>query len=363
MNDVSELKQFAVVHARSLNIRRYQDVLDRIDNDREGAPGSWAEVWTEAGDELAKAGRLLDASRRYALARFPYPDGPARARAGELCVEAFEAWSREHPGTIERVDVKLPTGRIGCWATGLSASEPLPLLLVMGGVVTLKEQLGSALPLLRRLGVAAVVTEMPGVGENTLPYDADSWQMIPAVLDAVADRADVSRTYAYTFSFSGHLSLRSAAEDPRIKSVITSGAPVRDFFLDAEWQRAVPDLTLDTIAHLAGTEREKVADHLRPLALTHEQLDRVRVPVSYLASRRDEIIPQSEIRILGQYVPELRVIENDDVHASPKHMADSLLWLILTVLRLRNRPDPRRVVVRALWLVVRARHRLVRSSR
>ncbi|NUR61484.1 MAG: alpha/beta hydrolase [Catenulispora sp.] len=362
MNDVSELKQFAVVHARSLNIKRYQEVLDRIDNDREGAPGSWARVWTEAGDELAEAGRALDASRRYALARFPYPDGPARAQAGKLCVAAFDAWRQERPG-IERLDVELPAGRVGCWATGLSAAKPLPLLLVMGGVVTLKEQLGPALVLLRRLGVAAVVTEMPGVGENTLPYDAESWRQLSAVIDAVADRADVSRTYAYTFSFSGHLALRCAAEDARIKSVITSGAPVREFFLDREWLGGVPQVTLDTLSHLAGAGRAELAERLSALALTDEQLDRVRVPVSYLASRRDEIIPAGETRLLQAHVAELKVLENDDVHASPKHIADSLLWLVLTVLKLRGRPDPRRLPVAALWLLLRARHRLTRSPR
>lgn len=362
MNDVSELKQFAVVHARSLNIKRYQELLDRIDNDREGAPGSWARVWTEAGDQLSEAGRPLDASRRYALARFPYPDGPARAQAGKLCVAAFDAWRRDKPG-IERLDVELPTGRVGCWATGLSAAKPLPLLLVMGGVVTLKEQLGPALVLLRRLGVAAIVTEMPGVGENTLTYDADSWRQLSALIDAVADRADVARTYAYTFSFSGHLALRCAAEDSRITSVITSGAPVREFFLDDRWLGQVPQLTLDTVAHLIGAGRAELADRLRPLALPDEQLDRVRIPVSYLASRRDEIIPPGEVPLLRAHIRQLRVLENDDVHASPKHVADSLLWLILTVLRLRGRPDPRRVPVAALWLLLRARHKLTRSPR
>lgn len=362
MNDVSELKQYARAHARGYNIRRYRDVLDRIDNDRDGAPKSWAAVWTEEGDRLLRAGRPLDACRRYAMARFPYPDGPTRTQATQRCVSAFDAWRQDGTG-IERLDIDLPTGRVSCWASGLSMTKPLPLLLIMGGIVSVKEPLAGALVLLRRLGVASLVTEMPGVGENTLEYDTESWRLLPALLDAVADRADVTRTFAFTFSFSGHLALRCAAEDLRIKGVITAGAPVRDFFVDADWRRAVPRITIDTLAHLTGAGRNDLADRLSALALTDKQLDAVQAPVSYLASRRDEIIPAGELRYLRDHITDLRVIENDDVHASPRYMAESLLWLVLCVLQLRGRRDPRRAAVSALWHLLRLRHRFARSPR
>lgn len=362
MNNLSELKQFAEVHARSLNIRSYRDVLARIDNDTDGAPGSWAVVWTAAGDRLLGSGHPLQACRHYAMARFPFPDGPAREAAATKCVAAFDGWRRDRGG-IERLDVDLPAGRVSCWAAGLSAAEPLPLLLVMGGIVSLKEQLGPALVLLRRLGVAAVVTEMPGVGENTLRYDTDSWRLLPALMDAVAARADVARTYAYTFSFSGHLALRAAAEDPRIKAIFTSGAPVRDFFTNADWQRTVPRITMDTLAYLAGAKHDDLADHLSPLVLADAQLDAVRIPVSYLASSRDEIIPKSETGLLRDHVADLRVIENDDVHASPRHLAESFAWLVLSVLRLRGVRDPRRLAAAALWHLLRTRHRITRWIR
>lgn len=362
MNDITELRQFARVHARSLNIRNYRDVLARIDSDDDGAPGSWAAVWTEAGDRLLSSGRPLQASRHYAMARFPFPDGPAREAAGAKCVSAFDAWRRGRGG-IERLDVELPSGRVSCWAAGLSGTEPRPLLLIMGGIVSAKEQIAPALVLLRRLGVAAVVTEMPGIGENTLRYDAESWRMLPAVLDAVADRADVSRSYAYTFSFSGHLALRCAAEDPRIQAVFTSGAPVRHFFTDEGWQRTVPRITMDTLACLAGAKDDDAIDHLGPLALTDEQLDAIRVPVNYLASTRDEIIPAGETGLLREHVPGLRVIENDDVHASPKYLAESLAWLLISVLRLRGPRDPRYLAAAAMWYTLRARHRIARWTR
>jgi hypothetical protein len=56
--------------------------------------------------------------------------------------------------------------------------------------VSIKEQWGGLLGLAKRLEMAVAVTEMPGVGENTMPYNADSWRLYPALLDELAAVAD-----------------------------------------------------------------------------------------------------------------------------------------------------------------------------
>src|SRR5262249_26325574 len=149
-------------------------VLAGIDNDTTGAPGSWAAVWTAAGKAAEARGDLLDACRHYALARFPYPADDERRLAQLLGVTAFDRWRRPVKG-IERLEFTTDEGPFAAWATGLDARRPRPLLIVMGGIVSVKEQWAPLLPLLRKLGFAAVVTELPGVGENTLRYAPDSW--------------------------------------------------------------------------------------------------------------------------------------------------------------------------------------------
>lgn len=349
VNDIAELKSFIVVHAKVQGLRAadYQPVLDRISNDTDGAPGSWAVEWRKAGEALEARGDLLGASRRYVLARFPFVDGPSRALTQERYLRVFGRWAAAQRN-LEPLSVRVGGHTVPCWATGLSATEPRPLVLISGGIVSVKEQWAPTLRLADKLGLAAVVLEMPGVGENPMPYDADSWRLLPAVLDAVAGRADTSDTTALALSFSGHLALRCAAEDPRITGVITAGAPVGRFFT-GDWWRAVPRVTADTLTHLAGRPPGELAG----LALTGDQLATLDIPVHYLASLRDEIVPAGDLALLRAHVGGLRVQENDDVHGSPRHVLESRLWVMESLMRLTDRPKPARAVVGALRRVLR----------
>jgi hypothetical protein len=361
-NDLDELKHHVVVHARGQNMapEHYRAILARIEHDGTG-PGSWVEEWSRAAAELDGRGRLLDACRHYAMARFPYPNGDARREAHERCVAVFDRWRQDVPG-IERLDLDLPEGRVRCWTSGLSPAGRRPLMLIMGGIVTVKEQWAPMLTRGDRLGMAGIVVELPGVGENTLPYGVNSHRVLSALLDAVADRADVDHTYALAMSFGGHLALRCAAEDPRIRGIVTTGAPISGFFTDTGWQRHVPRITTETLAHLVGTKPGDVYGEIRDWALTADTLADVAVPVHYAVSLRDEIIPPGEAALLARHVRQVSLIENDDVHGSPRHVTEVGLWTILSVLRMvGGRPVPRAVLASSL-LALRARRRLARRQ-
>ncbi|WP_326794343.1 esterase FrsA [Streptomyces sp. NBC_01808] len=340
MNDVTELKEFALVHAKALQLPpgQYEKVLDRITNDEDGAPGSWTAEWSAAAAELDGAGQLLPAFLCYTMARFPVVDGPARQEAYEKCRSAFDRWSAGQQG-IERVTAPLADGEVVAWAGGLSAAEPKPVLLVTGGIVSLKEQWAPVTLQAAALGMAIVVTELPGIGENTLPYDRESWRMLPAVLDAIADRADVADTYALANSFGGHLALRWAGHDARLRGIVTSGAPVSEFFGDADWLRGVPGITRHTLARLTGTaEGDDGALHkaLADWALTPEELAALEIPVCYSASLRDEIIPAGDPAFVRQHVKQVSMNEFDDVHGAPAHVQQTVDWTFGSLLAMRQ---------------------------
>ncbi|GGT35496.1 alpha/beta fold hydrolase [Streptomyces chromofuscus] len=342
MDHLEELKEFARLHAggQGMTVEHATSVLARITGDAPGDPHSWAAVWTAEGRAAADRGDLLDACRHYALARFPHHGDAERRTAQRLCVDTFDQWRRGQNG-IERLEFEHAGGTVACWAAGLDASRPL--LLVMGGIVSVKEQWAPLLPLLRRLGFAAVVTELPGVGENTVPYGPDSWRMIGTLLDRLAGRARVGDTSMLALSFSGHLALRAAAEDPRIRRILTVGAPVAGFFTDEDWWPRVPGITADTLRRLTGSEDLAALRTLLPaFALTPQQLGQVRVPVRYVASSRDEIIPATEQALLLRTLPDVRFRTFDDVHGSPAHLGAMRRWLISQLLWLRfARPGPR----------------------
>lgn len=328
MNDVTELKHYVAAHAESLSIPadHYQRVLDGISHDGTGA-GSWVAAWTAWGDALEAQGKLLEASQHYNFARFPFVDGPPRQEALNRCVRAVDRWRQEVPG-LERLDLDILGGRVGCWAIGLDAEPAGPLLLISGGIVSIKEQWAPVLLAARQLGLSGLVTEMPGVGENTLRYTQESWRMIPAILDAVRERADVTRSYLMALSYSGHAAFRAALADTRIRGIVTAGAPVRDAFASADWVRGLPRVTLSTLAHLTGTPADELPGLLSGWALSDAQLAELPVPVHYVASSRDEIIPPADLRTLRQHVRDLHVIEHDDVHGAPAHAALTRQWMI-----------------------------------
>jgi hypothetical protein len=282
------------------------------------------------------------------MARFPYVDGEPRQQALEKSVSVFDRWRRDNTD-IEALEVSAPGGLVRCWTSGLQPGGKRPLLLVMGGIVSTKEQWATVLVQARRLGMAAVVTELPGVGENTLRYDADSWRMLPRVLDACGEHP--AGVYGLTMSFSGHSALRCAVEDSRIRGIVTAGAPISAFFTDVEWQRGLPRVTVDTLAHLTGM---KLAD-LSGWALTGDQLAALDIPVCSIVSLRDEIIPSEDVHLLARHVSRTRFRRHDDVHGSPEHVAESRLWSVLSLLKMRGGRYPQRAVLGSLMLALRLR--------
>jgi len=335
---LAQLKKYALLHARAqgLPMRRVRQVLGRIHDDREGSPRSWAAVWNGEGDALARRGRQLHACRAHVLARFPYPGDRDRSRAQRLGVETFDRW-RLSRGGIERLELRLPGGTVCCWAAGLSSTRPRPLVVVSGGIVSVKEQWAPLLPKLAGLGLAAVVTEFPGVGENTVRYTADSWRLLPDLLDRVAGRARVADTSLLALSFSGHLALRAATADSRIRRILTVGAPVREYFTDERWSRRIPGITLETLCCLTGVpDPDRIHRHMRGWALTDRELAAVRIPVAAVVSSRDGIIPPDDYRVMRSGLPDVRFKHFEDVHGSPGHLLEMRSWLLSTLLLLRG---------------------------
>ncbi|CAO5154836.1 esterase FrsA [Frankia sp. AiPs1] len=362
MNDVAELAQYITVHAGAQGIppARYRPLLAAITHDGVG-PGSWVHEWSTAAAALERDGRLLEASRYHNMARFPFVDGPARREALDRCVDVFARWAREHT-PLRRVDLDLPGGPLGCWTVGLEPGAPQPLLLVCGGIVSVKEQWAPLLLRARALGMAGLVTELPGVGENTASYGPHSVRMWPQILDALAERGvEVSRAYACALSFSGHLALAAAPTDRRLRGLVLAGAPVHDFFTDAAWQERLPRVTVDTLAHLTGRPADTALASMRGWALPAEPLRTLTIPAHVLVSRRDEIIPPGDVRYLRRNLRHLHIRSNDDVHGSPGHVAESGLWLVLSLLRMLRADRRQRAALR--WQLGMARARRGLSAR
>ena len=345
MNDIAELKEYMLLHARvqGMTPAEYHRVADTVHSDEEGEPDSWAVRWSARGAELEEAGKLLEACRCYNLARFPFAEGPARKKAAEDCVAVFDRW-RLAETALQPLTVDCLGGQVRCWTAGLDPADRRPLVLVMGGQVSIKEQWAPLLPLISDLGFAAIAAEMPGVGQNTVRYTRDSWQMISRIIDAAAPGADTSRTYAVCLSFSGQLALRCAAHDDRIRGLVAASAPIRRFFTDREWQSHIPQITVDSLEYLTGDRLAAMADW----ALEDAELAAVKVPVHYMVSTRDDIVPADEGALLAGLAPDVHLMSNNDVHGSPNRLFEARLWVMHSLLQMNGSNRGRRALLATL---------------
>jgi pimeloyl-ACP methyl ester carboxylesterase len=330
---VGELAELALLHAlaQGLDEESARELLGRVRRPWGERPDAWGPVWTSAGDRQAKLGRELEACRHYAVARFPYPGDEARRIAQLRCVESFDRWRRAQPTRIDRLTVTLDGERFVVWTAGLDPVHPRPLLLVLGGIVSVKEQWAPLLTQAEAIGIALAVTELPGVGENTLPYDAAAPRMLSALLDALLGLADVRRVAAVALSFGGHLAMRCALDDARIASVATVGAPVRRFFTDAAWWSALPGTTRACLEYTMRAPADELPELLRDWALSDAELARLAaqgVPVHYVTSLRDEIMPPGEADLLRRAGVPGTDRAFDDVHGAPDHLDETRLHLI-----------------------------------
>lgn len=347
MRDLDELKAFVLLHSRAqqLDESGVRATLDAITGAGSSGPGSWVYAWTMAGDAMAQKENWLEAARLYNLARFPFVASEAQRRAHRACIDAFQRWLADSRLPVERWT--LADGAFKAYVTGLDQNRPV--LIVTGGIVSIKEQWGRFLQLADRLKRCVVVTEMPGVGENRLPYAMGSRSMFGAVLDALEGRADTRSCHLAAWSFSGHLGLAFAAEDRRVAGVTTVGAPIAEFFSDRRWFDQTPVVTRRTLAHVTGLSPDVLFEGMRDWALTPGRLARIRVPVFYQQSEFDEVIPQGEAAALARIAADLRVHRLPDVHGSPHHLDLTALWVAWSVLATHPGAGMRSRLVHLAW--------------
>ncbi|TMN20884.1 alpha/beta fold hydrolase [Lentibacillus cibarius] len=331
---LNELKDLVGLHVQSqnFNAKRIQSVMNRMESEEGDVPGSWVYEWTALGDQYLRDNKKLHAIQCYNFARFPYVNSKERKKAYRKCVNVFEQWIMEQNQVIEKRNIRFGEEKIPVYASGFDRKKR-PLLIVIGGIVSIKEQWYKFLLECPRLGFFVVVAECPGVGENPLTYDEQSQHMIGAILNAFADCADVDQTYFVGMSFGGHLGIKYSLQDDRIRGITTVGAPVNHFYTNDRWFENVPDTTKNTLAHLCQVNTDCLFHTIRSFAIDNKEIKRLKIPLHYIFSERDEIIPSSEKQYLKRNVSQLELIEFDDVHGSPHHMGEIQKYIPLSVMR------------------------------
>jgi pimeloyl-ACP methyl ester carboxylesterase len=262
---------------------------------------AWLGAWSALGDEHAEHAREAEAGGRqrtageawlraavaYHFGKFVWVLDAARARAtADRAVAALAEGHRLLRTGVERIETPLAIGNLR-----LPTAERPPLILLLPGLDSTKEEFFRLEELFLARGMATLSMDGPGQGETgySVPIRHDYEVGVAAMLDALAGRGDVDldRVGALGVSLGGYYAPRAGAFEPRLKAVAgISGA--YDF---GEIWDSLPPLTRETFTVKSGARDEDEGRALAGRLSLAGVLDRLDRPALFITGRLDRLVP------------------------------------------------------------------------
>jgi len=231
--------------------------------DKDHWAGEWSKVGLEyekKGDELAKGGNAKKAGETYYLAfeycrigRYPCASTPGKKQAYQHSLRVFRKAAKYFDVPLEIVELPFKDRKLVGYLQIPPGVKNPPVVIHWGGVDGWKEDRQRPNAMLHPMGIATLVLDMPGTGENTVLYlDPDAERTYSAWLDFLAQRKDLdsSRVGVWGGSFGGYWAARLAhTEAKRLKAAVFHGGNVHVGFQE-KW--LVPAFTKGASTYLFG---------------------------------------------------------------------------------------------------------------
>ncbi len=319
----------------------------------------WCAAWSAVGDdhealgrEALKEGRTRSAGEHLAqaavyhhFAKFVFVVDPAQMRAAHERAVACLADALPHldpPG--RRVTIPFEGAELVGVLRVPAADAPPPVVLMLPGLDSTKEELRSTEDTFLARGLATLSLDGPGQGEAEydLPIRGDWAPVAEAVWDTLGtlDEVDLDRLAVWGVSLGGYYSARvAAALGDRVKACVSLAGP---FNFGDNWD-GLPQLTRDTFRHRSGAADD---DEARRIALTlgmDEAAADLVAPLLIVFGRQDRLIPWQQATRLYDAVPEpkeLLMLEDGNhgcANVAPQHRPRTADWLAA---RLLGAPEP-----------------------
>jgi 2,6-dihydroxypseudooxynicotine hydrolase len=262
----------------------------------------WSEVAAEheqlgrdalaAGREMSAGAHLSQAAVYYHFAKFLFVDDLAQMRAAHLRAVACLTDALpflDPPG--RRVEIGFEGARIVGILREPTAQGPHPVMIMIPGLDSTKEELRSTEELFLERGIATFSVDGPGQGEAE--YDLairGDWE-VPggAIIDYLATQPslDPDRIGVWGVSLGGYYAPRVASGDERVKACIALAGP---FVFAANWDN-LPILTREAFRVRSKSPDEQTA-RARAAELSLEgRAELIRCPLLAVMGRLDRLIP------------------------------------------------------------------------
>ena len=255
----------------------------------------WLPAWVASGDEHAAIAREAEERNRSRTA------GEAWNRAALSYHFAKFVWmvdlDRYRETTMLAVDALRNAHRqLDPSAERLAGVERPPLVLLLPGLDSTKEEFFGWENVFLARGLATLSLDGPGQGETGLSSHIEPRYERPvtAVLDHLARRDDVDldRIGAAGVSLGGYYAPRAAAYEKRLRAVVGISGP---FDFGACWD-TMPPPTRDTVRHHTGAADEADGRAKASELELYEAAALIDQPFLAITGRHDRLIPWEQTR-------------------------------------------------------------------
>ena len=251
-------------------------------------------VQQRVGQEEAAALSQQHAALAYHLAGMLVFDDPRKIRA--LRASASSLYARSLPllrPEVRRVEAPWRTTHLpGYLALPENVSAPGPLVVMLNGTSTSKEETLSWGGAFLEQGLAVLALDWPGSGESSLHVSPtpDCDDFVEGVIAVVSGEpaVDATRIGLLGFSLGGAVAALAAANDRRVGAIVAVTPP----FDPRPWLARAQPLLRRHLATIAGGE-EHLARLTGGFALPGV-VERTRCPVLVFGAGRDLIVPPEE---------------------------------------------------------------------
>lgn len=217
----------------------------------------WVPVWGAAGakhevegDRLEASGDINDARSQYLLAktyfsigRFPGEISPIKVEISKNCARVYRKACAKLDPPMEILDIFCEEKSFRAHFRAPKSDLPVPAVLIMCGSDVFKEDRGWAAEMALEAGLASLVMDAPGTGENPFPWKPESVKAWVAAVDTLMaqPQVDATKIGAFGISRGGYSVMQLAGTAPdKVKAVVAiAGHPFGHEMTDIDMQTVV----------------------------------------------------------------------------------------------------------------------------
>ena len=207
----------------TLGFARFEDMKEageRINNFSD-----WKTVMVDLAKKAEDEGRLMNAAIYYRGAEFYITQkDPDKIKLYDKFIELFYQVFKDDG--IERFKVPYTNSFLHAFRVPVKEGEKKGTMVMHGGFDSFIEEFYPMMRIFSDNGYEVIAFEGPGQGGTRRKYGLEWDEKWDKPTKAVLDYFKLDDVIIYGISMGGHLCLRAAAFEPRIKRVITSGGAV-----------------------------------------------------------------------------------------------------------------------------------------